>query len=288
MLMADTRLLVRTKVLGIGLGLVVAVGLSACASSSKTTKTGSTSPATTPAAAATTTTKPPSSGGVSYSSEPSTPMRRTARPHPLPLVRAPAVLGRVAVEPQSPSRAAARKGPWLGVLAVTSAAAWLGWTGLRSLSTGGDLWRSLAADRAVMVGPALLAVVAAVFLAERRWPAVRRPALARAHVVDAGYLALFAVAVGPLVTLVSAGFAVEVERYAHFLILRRLPVLPRVVVVAVILVGIDAMNWLAHVANHRSASLWRLHALHHSQEDMSVFTTFRTRSSGPRGRTSPP
>ncbi|HEY2301720.1 MAG TPA: sterol desaturase family protein [Acidimicrobiales bacterium] len=52
--------------------------------------------------------------------------------------------------------------------------------------------------------------------------------------------------------------------------------LPRVVVVGVILVGIDAMNWLAHVANHRSAALWRLHALHHSQEDMSVFTTFRT------------
>ena len=36
------------------------------------------------------------------------------------------------------------------------------------------------------------------------------------------------------------------------------------------------MNWVAHVANHRSVSLWRLHALHHSQEEMSVFTTFRT------------
>ena len=44
----------------------------------------------------------------------------------------------------------------------------------------------------------------------------------------------------------------------------------------VILVGIDLMNWTAHVANHRSATLWRFHALHHSQEDMSVFTTFRT------------
>jgi sterol desaturase/sphingolipid hydroxylase (fatty acid hydroxylase superfamily) len=51
---------------------------------------------------------------------------------------------------------------------------------------------------------------------------------------------------------------------------------PRLVVVGVILVGIDAMNWLAHVMNHRSSTLWRLHALHHSQEDMSVFTTFRT------------
>ena len=58
--------------------------------------------------------------------------------------------------------------------------------------------------------------------------------------------------------------------------LRRLPLVPQVVVVALILVGIDAMNWAAHVANHRSAALWRFHALHHSQEDMSVFTTFRT------------
>jgi sterol desaturase/sphingolipid hydroxylase (fatty acid hydroxylase superfamily) len=36
------------------------------------------------------------------------------------------------------------------------------------------------------------------------------------------------------------------------------------------------MNWGAHVANHRFLPLWRLHALHHSQEDLSVLTTFRT------------
>jgi sterol desaturase/sphingolipid hydroxylase (fatty acid hydroxylase superfamily) len=163
----------------------------------------------------------------------------------------------------------------LGVLVVASAAGWFGWTGYRVLS-GGDLWHSLATDRAVMVGPALIVVVGAIFLAERRWPAVRRPWFARSHVVDAGYLLLFGVVVAPLVTLVSTGFGVEVQRYAHFLVLGRLPVVPRVLVVAAILVGIDAMNWAAHVANHRSAALWRLHALHHSQEDMSVFTTFRT------------
>jgi len=127
-----------------------------------------------------------------------------------------------------------------------------------------------------MAGPALLAVVGAIFLAERLWPAVQRPALARAHVVDAGYLALFAVVVAPFVTLVSTGFGVEIDRYAHFLVLGRMSLLPQVGAVGLILVGIDAMNWLAHVANHRSAALWRLHALHHSQEDMSVFTTFRT------------
>jgi sterol desaturase/sphingolipid hydroxylase (fatty acid hydroxylase superfamily) len=80
----------------------------------------------------------------------------------------------------------------------------------------------------------------------------------------------------PLLTLVETGFAVEVSAHAHFLELGRLPLGPQVVVASLILIGIDAMNWAAHVANHRFLTLWRLHALHHSQEDMSVLTTFRT------------
>jgi len=38
----------------------------------------------------------------------------------------------------------------------------------------------------------------------------------------------------------------------------------------------DACNWFAHLANHRVRMLWRFHELHHSQEDMSVLTVFRT------------
>jgi sterol desaturase/sphingolipid hydroxylase (fatty acid hydroxylase superfamily) len=126
-----------------------------------------------------------------------------------------------------------------------------------------------------MTGPVLLLVVTGLFLAERRWPAVPRSARARAHLVDAGYLLLLLV-VGPFVTVLDTGFALVMERHARFLVLSRLPVIPRAVVLALILIGIDAMNWAAHLANHRSAVLWRFHALHHSQEDMSVFTTFRT------------
>jgi sterol desaturase/sphingolipid hydroxylase (fatty acid hydroxylase superfamily) len=37
----------------------------------------------------------------------------------------------------------------------------------------------------------------------------------------------------------------------------------------------DLCNWLAHVADHRVGALWRIHALHHSQEELSVLTTFR-------------
>ena len=45
---------------------------------------------------------------------------------------------------------------------------------------------------------------------------------------------------------------------------------------AAIFVAMDGCNWLAHLANHRVRTLWRFHELHHSQEDMSVLTVFRT------------
>jgi len=37
----------------------------------------------------------------------------------------------------------------------------------------------------------------------------------------------------------------------------------------------DGANWLAHYADHRLDALWRFHALHHSQEELSVLTSFR-------------
>ncbi len=58
----------------------------------------------------------------------------------------------------------------------------------------------------------------------------------------------------PLLTLVETGFATEIERHARFLILSRLSLVPRVAV-GVILIGIDMMNWAAHVANHRYLTL---------------------------------
>jgi sterol desaturase/sphingolipid hydroxylase (fatty acid hydroxylase superfamily) len=139
-----------------------------------------------------------------------------------------------------------------------------------------DLAAAISSARGRTVGPILLVFIGVILLAEQLWPAVRRPLFSRAQVVDAIYLALFAVVVLPLLTVVETGAAVEIGQHAHFLELGRLPLGPQVVVAGLILVGIDAMNWAAHVANHRSLTLWRLHALHHSQEDMSVLTTFRT------------
>jgi sterol desaturase/sphingolipid hydroxylase (fatty acid hydroxylase superfamily) len=165
---------------------------------------------------------------------------------------------------------------WYGVLFLGAVTAWLGVVGYRALDSVGSVEAALSAARGRTVGPALIVFIAVILLAERFWPAVPRPFLSRAHLVDAGYLAIFAIVVLPLLTLVETGFAQEIDRHASFLVLGRMSIVPQVVVSGLILIGIDAMNWGAHVANHRSITLWRLHALHHSQEDLSVLTTFRT------------
>ncbi len=165
---------------------------------------------------------------------------------------------------------------WYGVLALVSLCSWLGYVGVRTLMSQSDLAGAISSARGRTVGPILLVFIGVILLAEQLWPAVRRPLFSRAQVVDAIYLALFAVVVLPLLTVVETGAAVEIGQHAHFLELGRLPLGSQVVVAGLILVGIDAVNWAAHVANHRSLTLWRLHALHHSQEDMSVLTTFRT------------
>ena len=41
------------------------------------------------------------------------------------------------------------------------------------------------------------------------------------------------------------------------------------------LVLIDLANWTSHLYNHRVDAFWRFHALHHSQEEMSILTSFR-------------
>ncbi len=176
------------------------------------------------------------------------------------------------------SRAPARASTtvWAGVMSIAGLSLWLAVVGMGDLVHARDLGRAIESARGQTVGPALVVTVVALLAAEQRWPAVRRPLLARAHLVDGCFFLLFAIAVVPLLTLVETGFALEIVRHASFLVLARLALAPRLVVVTAMLVGIDGMNWCAHVANHRSATLWRLHALHHSQEDMSVLTTFRT------------
>jgi sterol desaturase/sphingolipid hydroxylase (fatty acid hydroxylase superfamily) len=162
--------------------------------------------------------------------------------------------------------------PSLAVAAVTVAVVW---AAVADLLRQGRLETVLSAGRAELAAPLLVALVVATGICERIWPAERRPLLARGHVQDAFYLALHAIVVIPLMTLLSVGAAVLLSTHAAWIEVRPAENWPLWLVVPVTVVAMDAANWLAHYADHRLGFLWRFHALHHSQEELSVLTSFR-------------
>jgi sterol desaturase/sphingolipid hydroxylase (fatty acid hydroxylase superfamily) len=155
---------------------------------------------------------------------------------------------------------------------VTAAILWVAVTGLLRQ---GSLQTVLYAGWAELAAPLLVVLVVATGLCERIWPAERRGVLARGHVQDACFLAVHAAIVIPLMTLLSVGAANLLHRYASWIELRSTQHWPGWLVIPVTVVAMDGANWLAHYADHRLGFLWRFHALHHSQEELSVLTSFR-------------
>jgi sterol desaturase/sphingolipid hydroxylase (fatty acid hydroxylase superfamily) len=149
------------------------------------------------------------------------------------------------------------------------------WAGVAELVRQGQLETVLGAGWAELAAPALVALVVATGLCERFWPAEPRPVLARGHVQDGCYLVLHAVVVIPLMTLLSVGAAALIRDYAGWVELRPVQHWPGWLLVPLAVVAMDGANWLAHFADHRLGFLWRFHAVHHSQEELSVLTSFR-------------
>lgn len=172
-------------------------------------------------------------------------------------------------------RQSTSKSLYLPAFAVAACTAWVAWEGAVRLEHHGTLGTAMAAGREELAAPAFIGLVLAVLVCERLWPAERRRALARGHVHDACFFLLYAVAVVPLMTLLGIGFAGLMGDHARWIEAPWTAHWPRWVVAAVTLVAMDGCNWLAHFADHRFATLWRFHAVHHSQEELSVLTSFR-------------
>jgi sterol desaturase/sphingolipid hydroxylase (fatty acid hydroxylase superfamily) len=162
---------------------------------------------------------------------------------------------------------------YLPTCAIAALAGWLSWQGWTEL--GPAAGRSIAAGRYQLAGPVVLVFVAVVFAVEQLRPAQRRPVLARGHLLDLAYLLFYAALVVPLIVLLGTAAATLLARHAPWLVLPRAGAVPGWCFVALAVLGIDAVDWLTHLANHRVTGLWRLHAVHHSQEELSILTTYR-------------
>ncbi len=160
-------------------------------------------------------------------------------------------------------------------LVVTAVTGTLLWAAASDLLREGHLASALSAGRAELAAPLLVGLVVVTGICERLWPAEPRPMLAPGHLQDVCYLVLHAVVVIPLMTLLSVGAAVVIRSHLSWLELRSAEQIPPAVLVPLTIVAMDGANWLAHYADHRLRALWRFHALHHSQEELSVLTSFR-------------
>jgi len=180
--------------------------------------------------------------------------------------------------PATGGRAGARVARWQlcpSSFALAGVTVILVWAGVADLVRQGRLEVVLRAGWAELAAPVLVTLVVAAGVCERIWPAEPRPVLARGHVQDACYLALHAIVVIPLMTLLSVGSAALIGGHAGWIALRPAQDWPGWLLIPLTIVAMDAANWLAHFADHRLGFLWRFHALHHSQEELSVLTSFR-------------
>jgi sterol desaturase/sphingolipid hydroxylase (fatty acid hydroxylase superfamily) len=163
--------------------------------------------------------------------------------------------------------------PAIAIVAIAVTLIGVGW----SSHWGGESFAAAMADqRVVVVGPLTLVVLATILAVERLRPAQIRPLVARGHRQDALYTVLNATLVVPLVVALSLSLTAVAQRDLPWVVLPQFGYVPRWAVIALIFVAMDGCNYLAHLANHRVRVLWRFHELHHSQEDMSVLTVFRT------------
>ncbi len=163
--------------------------------------------------------------------------------------------------------------PAAGIAAVAVALVGIGWAS----HWGGERFGgSLTSLRLVLVGPLTLGIIGVFLVVERIWPAQQRPLFARGYRHDLLLTVMNVALVAPLVTALTLSFVAVVRRGLPWIVLPKIGTLPHWGAIAVIVVAMDGLNWFVHLANHRVRMLWRFHELHHSQEDMSVLTVFRT------------
>lgn len=118
--------------------------------------------------------------------------------------------------------------------------------------------------------------LAALLLAERRWPAVpAQRTLSAGFLEDAAWLnigVIFKVFAAPAV-VGSAIWAWETLTHSYRLpVLSALPVALRAVLALVLF---DALRFALHWVHHKVPALWHVHAIHHAQEELNPLTGSR-------------
>jgi sterol desaturase/sphingolipid hydroxylase (fatty acid hydroxylase superfamily) len=149
------------------------------------------------------------------------------------------------------------------------------WLGVATLLGTGRLGATLTGGWVELAGPGFIILILAAVLCEQIWPAQPRSLLATGHLQDACFFLVYASCVVPIMTLLGVAFAALLGTHGGWIEAPWTSSWPLWLVVPLTLVAMDGANWLAHWADHRITALWRFHAVHHSQEELNVLTSFR-------------
>lgn len=119
-----------------------------------------------------------------------------------------------------------------------------------------------------------LIVMAIVLLVEAVIPLYKRTAWNWRHLIPNLSLAAVAFAMG---AVLNFGMLIGLQflQARHLGLFNSLVSLPPLVEILVAVVVLDFAWYLTHISMHKSATLWRFHAMHHSDPAVDVTTTYR-------------
>lgn len=139
----------------------------------------------------------------------------------------------------------------------------------------GPLWEVL---RNVIFHPYALLAVPACLLLERLVRVFRRDRVVTpGMVLDSVYPVLnmltMAATLDALLIVAISGLVTQHVPFVRVDLLSALPPVPQAIAVFLV---VDLVFYWGHRLHHTVAPLWYLHAVHHSQEDLNPFTTYRS------------
>lgn len=135
---------------------------------------------------------------------------------------------------------------------------------------------AVAARVGEMVGPVFVLCVIAILVLERYFPARPNQKLFSANVAQDAVWFLFQAA-GEATLLAAWALLLKrfYEAYLGFLTIETMARLPGWAHIVISLIVLDFLRWLQHVLHHKVPWFWSLHAVHHSQRQLNLFSDFR-------------
>ena len=136
--------------------------------------------------------------------------------------------------------------------------------------------RQVLSSFAFLTSIQLIAGLIGIFVLERLYPAQPNvPLFSPAVAMDALYTFMIQPLTVVILVLMSEPLSTFLSENASWLVVDTTRTLPLPVALIAGLVITDFFVWLAHVLKHKIPLLWRFHVIHHSQEQINMFTSNR-------------